>query len=282
MNKEHFLNFTNCTSAIVNRNENDIRLIGVGYQDMHVDKSDEYRRIQHYYTIHFVVSGKGYLEFRNKKYKLGPNDIFALPDKTPFKYYSDKNEPWAYAFFEFDGTLCQSYLKEAGFSLDKPVQTCLSPQKILLELSEFFQKMHDDGCVCYHEVVSVFSLILASLSRKTKRTPMLQEDTFISNIKNFIKLRFLDPNFSIDFLTREFFISHSYLCKIFKEKTGTTLISYINEQKMRNAEKLLRTTNFSVYEIAYMSGFNSYPHFLTIFKKLHNITATEYRKSIKQ
>jgi YesN/AraC family two-component response regulator len=173
-------------------------------------------------------------------------------------------------------------LTEAGFSLDKPVQACPAPQKILLELSEFFPKIHESGCVCYPEAVSIFSLLLASLSKRTKQASMLQEDTFISNIKNFIKLRFLDPNFSIDFLTNEFFISHSYLCKIFKEKTGKTLISYINEQKMRNAEKLLKTTNFSVYEIAYMSGFNSYPHFLTIFKKLHNVTATEYRKSIKE
>ena len=92
----------------------------------------------------------------------------------------------------------------------------------------------------------------------------------------------LDPNFSIEDLTKEFFISHSYLCKKFKQETGETVISYINERRMQNAEHLLKTTTLSASEIAYMSGYACYPHFLTCFKKRHNFTTREYREYLQK
>ena len=91
----------------------------------------------------------------------------------------------------------------------------------------------------------------------------------------------LDPNFSIEDLTNEFFISHSYLCKKFKQETGETVISYINERRMLNAEHLLKTTTLSASEIAYMSGYTCYPHFITCFKKRHNFTTREYREYLR-
>ena len=270
--------FTKCTAPILNREEKELRLIGVGYLNTKHEKADCYRSIQPYYTLHYVISGKGCLEFCNKRYEIGENEIFALPSKIPFQYYPDDNNPWSYVFFEFNGSLSQAYISEVGFSNNAPIQSCPAPQKLLLSFTDYFNKLYKTKNVSYHETMSVFSLLLASLSQ-TKDKPFMYEDTFISNIKNFIKLRFLDMDFSVEFVAKEFHISHSYLCKIFKKNTGTTLIAYINKQKMQYAENLLITTDYSVYEISFMSGFTCYPRFLTFFKQVHGQTATEYRKA---
>lgn len=278
MKEKNLFEFTKCTAPILNREEKELRLIGVGYLNTKHEKADCYRRIQPYYTLHYVISGKGCLEFCNKRYEIGENEIFALPSKIPFQYYPDDNNPWSYVFFEFNGSLSQAYISEVGFSNNAPIQSCPAPQKLLLSFTDYFNKLYKTKNVSYHETMSVFSLLLASLSQ-TKDKPFMYEDTFISNIKNFIKLRFLDMDFSVEFVAKEFHISHSYLCKIFKKNTGTTLIAYINKQKMQYAENLLITTDYSVYEISFMSGFTCYPRFLTFFKQVHGQTATEYRKA---
>lgn len=280
MENKNLFHFTKCTAPILNRSEKELRLIGVGYLNTAYEKSDTYRRMQPYYTLHYVISGKGYLEFCNKKYEIGTNEIFALPNKIPFRYYPDESTPWSYVFFEFNGLLAQAYLSEAGFSVHNPVQKCPTPQRLLLSFSDYFNNLYKTKNVSYHETNSIFSLLLSSLAQN-KETVFMYEDTFISNIKNFVKLRFLDPDFSIEYIAKEFHISHSYLCKIFKKSTGGTLISYINKQKMRYAENLLLTTTYTIFEISFMSGFHSYPRFLSNFKQQHKLTATEYRKANK-
>lgn len=280
MEKETLFNFTKCTAPILNRSETELRLIGVGYLDMKSEKSDSHRRMQPYYTLHYVISGKGYLKFCDKTYEIGANEIFALPNKIPFQYYPSSDDPWEYVFFEFDGSLSESYISEIGFSVKNPVQKCQIPQQLLLSFKDYFDKLYKTKKVSYHETMSVFSLLLSSLAQN-QNEPFMYENSFVSNIKNFVKLRFSDANFSIDHVAREFHISHSYLCKIFKRSTGITLIAYINKQKMRYAENLLITTDYNIYEISFMSGFSSYPRFLSLFKQLHGQTATEYRRANK-
>lgn len=278
MEKKTLFQFTKCTAPILHRVEKELRLIGVGYLNAAFEKADTYRRMQPYFTLHYVVSGKGHLEFCNKKYEIGANEIFALPNDIPFRYYPDVNDPWEYVFFEFNGSLSKAYLAEAGFSVQAPMQKCPIPQRLLLSFSDYFKNLYKTKTVSYHETMSLFSLVISSLAQSTEKT-FMYEDVFVSNIKKFIKLRFLDPDFSVEYIAKECHISHSYLCKVFKKHTGNTLIAYINKQKMRYAENLLKTTDYTIFEISFMSGFKSYPRFLAYFKQVHCQTATEYRKA---
>ena len=277
MENKKFLEFTKCTSCIRNRMEKDLYLIGVGYVNHRYEHSQTHRHIKPYYTIHFVVSGKGFLEVENKKYEIGEYEIFALPDKVPMRYYPDKENPWEYIFFEFHGDLSQQYLNDANFSLENPVRKCAFPQKILLEFSDYFKKLHAQGSVSYHESYATFSMLLASTEEQQALSPSFDEENFVLEVKNFIIHYCLEPHFSAEYVAENMHVSHSYLCKIFKKYTGETLISFIKQQKMQTAEHLLKESDWSIYEISYMSGFNNYPHFLTAFKEMHGITAKQYR-----
>lgn len=274
--------FTKCTSAIVDRQETEFQLIGFGFVDCRREETETFRRIQPYHTLHFILSGKGHLQFRKQTYELTENDVFVMPDNIPFRYYPDETEPWSYAFFEFTGSMSAKYLEEAGFSLKECTQTCERPTQVREELRCFFNAMHENGAFSYQKILSLFFLILSHFTKPQKNVQPMQEDAFIQNVKNFINARCLEHDFSIEYVTDKFFISHSYLCKIFKQKTGETLIAYINEQKMLNAERLLKTTDLSAAEIAYLSGYACYPHFLTCFKKRHALTTRQYRELVKK
>ena len=58
-------------------------------------------------------------------------------------------------------------------------------------------------------------------------------------------------------------------------------LNNITKQKKLHARHLLKNTNYSIYDICFMSGFNSYTHFLYTFKNLYGCTASEYRLSQK-
>lgn len=73
--------------------------------------------------------------------------------------------------------------------------------------------------------------------------------------------------------------SHSYLCKLFKERTGKTLKYYHSELKMNYAIELLKNFRFSILQISSKLGYNSLSHFIKVFKSHTAMTPTTYRKS---
>jgi AraC-like DNA-binding protein len=71
-------------------------------------------------------------------------------------------------------------------------------------------------------------------------------------------------------------------CRFFKTNTGKTFISFLNEFRITHACKLLAETELSVTNICFESGFNNFSHFTKIFKRVTNMSPSEYRKLLGQ
>lgn len=76
-------------------------------------------------------------------------------------------------------------------------------------------------------------------------------------------------------------MSPYYFCHLFKAVTGKTLGDYINFQRIKRAELLLRTTAMNITEIALCSGFDDINYFSRIFKKYKRLSPSELRRSVK-
>ncbi|MFW5992124.1 MAG: AraC family transcriptional regulator [Halanaerobiaceae bacterium] len=73
-------------------------------------------------------------------------------------------------------------------------------------------------------------------------------------------------------------LNKHYLCNYFKNKTGFTVIEYINHKRIVEAQKLLESTSRSITDISFSVGFNSLTHFDRVFKEIAGITPSEFRK----
>lgn len=67
------------------------------------------------------------------------------------------------------------------------------------------------------------------------------------------------------------------LCRSFKKASGHTVGQFCSRLRIEYACNLLLTTDMDIAQIAYQSGYNSYPHFCTQFKKAMKMSPTEYR-----
>ena len=75
--------------------------------------------------------------------------------------------------------------------------------------------------------------------------------------------------------------SPSYISHTFKKNNGNTIKNYCNILKIADAKVFLRTTDKSVSEVAYMSGFNDLSYFINTFKKITGTTPLNWRKKHK-
>lgn len=71
----------------------------------------------------------------------------------------------------------------------------------------------------------------------------------------------------------------NHLNKALKEITGKTTSRLIRERILQEAKVLLKSTNWTVNEIAWSLGFEEPNHFSTFFKSLAGITPNKFRQS---
>jgi two-component system response regulator YesN len=96
------------------------------------------------------------------------------------------------------------------------------------------------------------------------------------NIKKYIQQNY-SQNLSLDELSKIFFISSSYISKLFKKECGLNIKDYIRNIRMDKAGDMLVNSNMRIKDIAQELGYLGYRHFCTVFKNYYNITPLQYR-----
>lgn len=96
-------------------------------------------------------------------------------------------------------------------------------------------------------------------------------------------VRYINENYeeelTLQTVADRFHISPYYLCRIFKEATGFTLVEYIQRLRVKEAQRLLTTTRLSMTEVAGRVGFDSSTHFGRVFKTVSGLSPLQYRKT---
>lgn len=122
------------------------------------------------------------------------------------------------------------------------------------------------------------TIIKATEVFEVKRSKRSNQE--LHSINTYIQENFKDPYFSLSQVADEYKISSTYLSQKFKDFNGESFINYLQKLRMKEAEHLLKETDMSVKQIVIESGYNSSNTFGKAFKRMHGVTASEYR--IKQ
>lgn len=88
------------------------------------------------------------------------------------------------------------------------------------------------------------------------------------------------PSLSIEKVARDLGISYPRLDRLFKSEMGKTPYSFVVEQRVAVANRLLANTNLPVNEVAFAVGYTDLSAFDKIYKKKMMMSPLQYRKSI--
>ena len=106
--------------------------------------------------------------------------------------------------------------------------------------------------------------------------------------KNIVKVAedFIEQNYTeditLDDVAREVNLSPNYFSRIFKECTGVNFTDRLLGFRMEKAKQILKDTDYSIKDVAYMVGYVDPNYFTKLFKKYTGITSREYRKKLEE
>ncbi|MBX3238683.1 MAG: AraC family transcriptional regulator [Chitinophagaceae bacterium] len=133
---------------------------------------------------------------------------------------------------------------------------------------------------------AIFDLLSATKEYQLLASPAfinnttLHESDRFNNITEYI-MRNFDSEISLNEVAAVANMATTTFCNFFKEHYRVTFMEYVTEIRIGHACKLLGDPDKNIVEAAYESGFNNLANFNRQFKKLKNMTPTEYRKMLE-
>lgn len=99
----------------------------------------------------------------------------------------------------------------------------------------------------------------------------------MDEIVDYINHHYFDPNLSASTIASQFEMNSSYLCRVFKKTTETSILDYIHKCRIENA-KVMLGTGLSVAEVSEKVGYISSMSMIRTFKKYVGITPGKYKE----
>lgn len=202
------------------------------------------------FVISFVCSSEAMQFFKNK--------IMAVPSKLK-KYISTITEEYFQTF------------------------NSMSTQDIKLELKDNPPIGGQQMIKTYLEQFLIMLIRSENDNRDLRVFPSKEsmENHLVSQIIQIIEENTYNK-ISVDNICKKLNYSRTYLAKIFKATSGYTILDYILRNKIREAKKLIREERYNFTQISDLLSFDNPHYFSTVFKKITNMSPTNYKNSIKK
>jgi len=148
-------------------------------------------------------------------------------------------------------------------------------QMVMEDTMTLFKRIIDTG-----DPDEMESCIRKIAVRFPEKTSDESKDTahLILMTKSFIEAHYQEP-LSLEQLASHFYISPSYLSRVFKRETGENISTFIQTIRIEQAKTLLKTTSLKSYEIADRVGIQDPVYFSRIFKKITGCKPKDYRNT---
>lgn len=106
-------------------------------------------------------------------------------------------------------------------------------------------------------------------------------DEKLAPVLGYLRAHCAEP-LTVDEIAQAHHISKYYLCRLFRQTTGMTIMGYLYEQRFSLARRLLAGTEQSISTIALSCGFGSSSHFCTMFRRREGCSPNAYRRRCQQ
>ncbi|OAS19880.1 AraC family transcriptional regulator [Paenibacillus oryzisoli] len=243
--------------------------------------------VHDYYLIHTVLSGNGIFEIGGRTYTCSTGDTFIIYPGELFSYIADADTPWHYIWVAFTGRSASTTLSHIGATPEQAVISNSNTRKLRhyyrhirasFQQTEFpeLEELESEGWL---------KLLLRELGRTnthhitTKQIAETDIQRQIGQAIRYLELQYTQA-VSIEHLARSLGYHRTYLCKMFKQSTGSSPMQYLFNIRMERAKQLLQTA-MTIDQVASSVGFNDALYFSKQFHKWSGSAPSVYRKELR-
>lgn len=255
------------------------------------------RHFHNTYELYYLEEGQRYYFIGNQTYLVKAGDVVLIKPDQIHKTSMAGESYHSRILLQIDGELMKPVLKACGLG---GMDTVYGEDAVILSIPEekrqgILQLLHG----IYRETaekqknymagvkLKVAELLL-ELTRYQKTNQFWQENQKAQTWKHqkvhevaAYLMNHPETGESLEELAKRFFISKSYLSRIFREVTSFTVNEFKNVSRIKKSQQLLASSDYSITEISDVLGFENLTYYERVFKKYSGMTPLKYRKSLR-
>ncbi len=232
--------------------------------------------------LFFVTGGKGRFQIQDTLFPVAAGDMVIVEPQVEHTETSLDAAPLEYFVLGIDGLplppdpagQCWRYI-----SFREDIQAILEPMRTILRENQARGTGYEVICQ------NMLSVLLVQLAR---RIGFGRDSTApkAASRESIAARRYIDnhyrENLTLDTLAQAVHISKYHLAHIFSREYGISPIGYMQQLRLQECRELLRTTDYSVAQVARMTGFSSPSYFSQRFHKAQGMSPAQYRRHSRE
>ncbi len=254
--------------------------------------------------LFYIFAGEGKMRFGKESYAFEAGTVILFGAGTPYSWEIDSGSVNYYSI-NFDYTQSNSHINRTFHpisssqflhsdiieSVEFEDEVLLNEPLIIPYAPEFEKEMK--RITTEYLVGNEYSAILNSsylkrliveIVKKKKQSAGAVGAKTTETVKKMIE--YISKNYSKDIdyetLAQEFHFNPSYLNRIFKAYTGSSIYNFILQYRLNMAIEMLSVQNLYVGQIAALCGFPNPYHFSKAFKKWTGFSPKQYKNQNKE
>lgn len=198
-------------------------------------------------------------------------------DKTSAREMLNELLGHIYCASDFDLTMIKARVLELVVLLSRAtIDAGADIQEIFLSNTNYFHEIEQFDSL---EELSVWLTgIMHRFINYSFDFTQVKHSDVVYKVMEYVKKNF-SKKISLEDVAKHVYLSRSYLSSIFKEETGQSLFSYINQVRVEKSKLYLLDNNVSLVDVAALCGFEDQSYFTKVFKKETGLSPKKYRDS---
>ena len=232
-------------------------------------------RVCNFVELFWCIRGSGCFRYPEGIFTLHPGEVCfyntgCLHDYTP------SSAAFEYCWVSFEGPQAETFFQGFRTSrLPRFAGTC--PEELFAKLRSLL--IERDPRNVYSALALGVRIMTAALTPSPDEID--RHPDYAAIARRLVDENFSNPDTTVNFLAEQLHLHRVSLSRLFHAKTGISLSGYIQKKRMDQAEKLLRTTEHTIRDIALMCGFLDYSYFLRAFSKRTGISPGRFRAACR-
>lgn len=181
-------------------------------------------------------------------------------------------------FEQFDVTNNNNFKDLAPFNIfseENRLIKIVNNVRMMRAVQRIVNELKDKSNYYEHLVIMYYAELLILIYRHMSETylPVCTNDS-LKKAVGYIRKNY-DTDVTITEVAEHVGIGERYLRKLFSSNLNLSPLDYLNQIRINKSIELLKHTDLSIKEVAFMSGFKSPQYFSRVFKSHMNMTPSE-------
>lgn len=237
-------------------------------------------RILSEYQLLYIVEGEGMLHTRNGgSFNIKSGDMFLLFPGEWHTYYPQPESGWKEYWIGFSGTNIDHRVEEGFFSVEHPVYEIGYNETIVELYNQAIRTAKRQEPYFQQLLAGIVNFILGLMFMTSQNKRIQSDDAALKKIdkaKAYLQ-EAIETDITMPEVAAHLNMSYTTFRHAFKKYTGLSPAQYFINLKLHRAKEMLRGSNASIKEIAYILHFESPEYFATVFRKRIGMSPSDFR-----